>query len=185
MRLKKIDALKKNMTKTPVSFKEDWDFDFSIYEEEEKRSVEHVKSIFKQNKPRVTNLKSKYSPSLLQLESLENIRTKISQYGILVASYSQDIQDLWNLYGALNEYWARIHDIYGSLIIRDVDKINSEARAMLFKAQKQDVISYSVHKKLLFLRDSIYMLAQRSNLGLEVERAGGTYHNKAKAGVIE
>lgn len=163
---------------------EDWDFDFSMYEEEEKEQ-EMLESIKKAKKPRITNLKSKYSPSLMELESISNIKIKVSEKAIQVASFSQDIKDLWDLFGCLNEYWARIHDIFGSVVINEIKSWEKFIFKKLIKAQKSDSIPYTTHKALLNYRDKIYMLAQRTNLGLEVDRAGRGARSKAAKGMIE
>ena len=164
---------------------EDWSFNFGIYENEEKRTQE-LQSLKTIKKPRVTGLRSKFSPSMMELESLERIKDSISEYGIKVASQSQDIQDLWKLYGCLDEYWARIHDVFGTIILNEILEVKKECLIRLNKAEtKGGIIDYSVHRSLLRLRDRIYIAAQRSNLGLEVEKTTFSHYDKAQKGITE
>ena len=162
---------------------ENWDYDFSAYEEEENQQDKQSQNI--KEKPAITGLRSKYSPSMMQLESLEAIRTKISMYGINVSSRSQDINELWSLYGCLNEYWARIHDIFGSQLNKEVTDLQVECYTLLLEAEQESVIDYSVHLKLLDLRNMIYIIAQRNNLGLEVEKSSFSHFDKAKKGITQ
>jgi len=162
---------------------ENWDYDFSAYEEEENQQDKQSQNI--KEKPAITGLRSKYSPSMMQLESLEAIRTKISMYGINVSSRSQDINELWSLYGCLNEYWARIHDIFGSKLNTEVENLQVECYTLLLEAEQESVIDYSVHLKLLDLRNMIYIIAQRNNLGLEVEKSSFSHFDKAKKGITQ
>jgi len=162
---------------------ENWDYDFSAYEEEENQQDKQSQNI--KEKPAITGLRSKYSPSMMQLESLEAIRTKISMYGINVSSRSQDINELWSLYGCLNEYWARIHDIFGSQLNTEVKNLQVECYTLLLEAEQESVIDYSVHLKLLDLRNMIYIIAQRNNLGLEVEKSSFSHFDKAKKGITQ
>lgn len=163
---------------------EDHDFDMSRYEREESK-IDTLESIKKPNKPRITNLRSKYSPSLMELEALSNIKVKISQFAIKVGAFSQDIEDLTNLYGCISEYWARMHDIFGSVIIDEVNQIQKRCRKALRKAMRNPNIDFSVHRLLLYYRDKVYMLAQRTNLALEVEKTSFGQYEKAKKGMIE
>jgi len=176
--------LKKVQKKEKLTAEEDWNFDFSLYKNEEKRA-EELQSVKKLNKPRITGLRSKFSPSAMQLESLEQIRAKISMYGIRVAARSQDINDLWKLYGCLDEYWARIHDIYGTVILKEIQDLKKKCFNKLRIAEKESTIPYEAHAQLLMLRNRIYIAAQRANLGLEVEKTSFSHYDKARKGIIE
>lgn len=184
MKLKKKTQEQKAPQKKSVEAEEDYDFDFSIYEDEEKKA-DSLQSIKKLNKPRITGLRSKFSPSMMQLESLEAIRTKISVYAIKVAARSQEIHELWKLYGCLDEYWARIHDIYGTVILKEIVELKQKSYQKLVEADQQSQIGYDVHELLLTLRDRIYIAAQRANLGLEVEKTSFSHYDRAKKGIIE
>jgi len=101
---------------------EDYNFDMTEYEEEDQKNI--VNSIYdKSNKPAITNLKSKFSCGQFELEALSTIKNEISKYGIKVASASNEIKDLWTFYGCCNEYWARIHDIFGTVNINEINHI--------------------------------------------------------------
>jgi len=177
MKLKKVNQQSQ-------SSDDNWDFDFSLYEKEEEQA-ESLQSLKKLSKPRITGLRSKFSPSMIQLENIEAIRTKISSYGIKVAARTQDINDLWKLYGCLDEYWARIHDIYGTIIINEINTLKTICFGKLIKAEEQSTINYNMHILLLTLRDKIYIAAQRANLGLEVEKSNFSHYDKAKKGITE
>jgi len=185
MKLKKRSQPTPQQERKPSSKDEDWDFDFSLYEKEEKKA-EELQSVKKLNKPRITGLKSKYSPSMMELESLEKIKDRISLYGIKVAAQSQDINDLWKLYGCLDEYWARVHDIFGTIILNEINKYKKNCLAKLRKAEKEGgFIPYETHMSVLNLRNRIYIATQRANLGLEVEKTSFSHYDKAKKGIVE
>lgn len=159
-------------------------FDFSSYEKDAKDDQELI-SLKKKKKPRVTNLKSKYSPGEFELENLSQIKLQISKFSIRVASNTDSLRDLWDLYGCLNEYWARIQDIFGSLIINDVKKIQNMCYKSLIASEKTADIERKLYRRLLYLRDTIYMIAQRHNLSIEVEKSSKGFFEKAKKGIIE
>jgi len=163
---------------------EDWEFDFSIYEKEDK-DQESIFSVKKDKKPRVTFFRSRFSPSSFELENLSQIKLKISEFSIRVASQTQDINDLWKLYGCLNEYWARIHDIFGKQIIDEINEIKDICVKQLRKYNKENNIPYELHDYLLYFRDKLYMLSQRVNLSIEVERSNNSFYKKAKDSIVQ
>ena len=150
-----------------------WEFDFSIYEKEEKqeRRLINVKTI---KRSPITSRVSKFSSSILELDSLQNLKTQISMKAIKVAAYTQNIQDLWDMYGCLNEFWARIHDIFGYLAINEVKGWQRVIEKNLLVAEKRDRIPFTVHRSMLRFRDVIYVYAQRINLGLQVNKKYGS-----------
>lgn len=183
MKLKKKQP-KPQPSKPTEEEEEEYDFDFSIYEQEENKT-EELQSLKKLNKPRITGLRSKFNISTEELESLLALKNRISQYGIKVASRTQDMSDLWGLYGCLDEYWARIHDIYGTVILTEVDTLKKMCYDKLIKADEENQIPYQVHELMLKLRNRIYIAAQRIGLGLEVEKTSFGHNEKAKKGIIE
>lgn len=180
--------LKKHINKKTSLLKDetetDWDFDFKIYEKEEKKESE-TKSIIKDNKPRITGLVSKYGASIETITLLINVRTTLSEKSIKVAGRSDDIKDLWEFYGCINEAFAIIKDIWGTLVIEEIRKIDNVILKQLLEAQKHSVIPNILYKNLLVYRDKIYMLIQRSKLGLEVEKIRGSHFDKARKGIVE
>ena len=162
----------------------DWDFDFSIYENKEKEA-EKITTLKKDNKPKVLNLKSRYSPWSSELDGLSIIKLQISKYGIRVASNTQDINDLWKMFGCLNEFWARIHDIHGQTIIDDMQQISDNCLELLNQANTETHIPYTTHQELLHYRNMIYRVCQRTNLAIEVDIGNTTIHGKAQKGIIE
>jgi len=162
---------------------EDWTFDFSIYEHEEKKNQEL--NTLKQDKPKITGLRSKYSPSMLEIENITQIKVKISEYAIKTASRTQNIQDLWKLYATINEYWSKIHDIFGTIIINEIKIIDKACLQLLQHSEQKNTIHPKTYKYLLYYRDKIYMIGQRANLGLEVENTTHSYYSHAKKGLVE
>ena len=163
---------------------EDWDFDFSEYVNEEKQTEDNITSIT-DKKPRTSNYMSKYSASIETIQLLVNIRTTLSDKAIAVASRNGDMKDIRDLYGCLNEAWAIIKDIYGSLIITEINRLDVVIVKNMAVAQKKSQIPEKLYDQLLFYRDKIYMLIQRSKLGFEVEKNRGSAFQKAKSGMIE
>lgn len=163
---------------------ENWDFDFSIYEREEKLTEDSLTSIT-DKKPRTSNFMSKYGASIETIQLLTNIRTTTSDKAIAVASRSGDMKDIRDLYGCLNEMWAILKDIYGSLIITEINVLDSVIVKNMKLAQKKSHIPDKLYDQLLLYRDKIYMLIQRAKLGFEVEKNRGSAFQKAKAGMVE
>lgn len=181
MKLKKKTPKKEEVT---TKAEEDWNFNFEMYEREENKA-EELQSLKKISKPRITGLRSKFNISTEELESLLSLKNRISQYGIKVASRTQEMNDLWGLFGCLDEYWARIHDIYGTVILREVEDLQKICYDQLVEVESENQIPYEVHTLLLQLRNRIYIAAQRIGLGLEVEKTNYGYNDKAKKGIIE
>lgn len=163
---------------------EDWNFDFSMYEREEKISEDNITSIT-DKKPRISNYMSKYGASIETIQLLVNIRTTLSDKAIKVASRTGDMKDIRDLYGCLNEAWAIIKDIYGSNIINEIDNLDCVIVKNMMVAQKKSQIPDKLYDQLLLYRDKIYMLIQRSKLGFEVEKNRGSAFGKARAGMVE
>lgn len=162
---------------------EDYDFDFDRYKKEEKKDTQ-LKSIT-DKKPRITGLRSKYSASVETIQLLISVRTNLVEKAISCASRTDDIKELWEFYGCINEAWAIIKDIYGSIIIDEVENKDKEILKYLLYAQKKSFIPDKLYVLLLDYRDKVYLLIQRINLGLEVEKKYGSHYEKAKKGIIE
>jgi len=162
---------------------EDWDYDFSMYETTEAEEKD-TPSIHKDNKPTQSSIKAKWSPHNLELERLEQVKLRISQLSMKVAANTQDLKDLWDFYGALDEYWASIHDLYGTIIIAEVKDMKETIIKKLMLAEKRpDSINYDLHRNLLFFRDKMYMLAQRKRLAFDIEIGFG--QTSAERGMIQ
>ena len=163
---------------------EDWDFDFSEYKEEEKITEDNLTSIT-DKKPPVTNYRSKYGASLENIGLLVNIRTTLSEKAIAVASRSGDMKDIKDLYGCLNEAWAIIKDIYGSLVLDEINNLDKVILKNIRMAEMKSHIPEILYEQLLRYRDKLYVCIQRAKLGFEVEKGGGSAFNKAKKGMVE
>lgn len=162
----------------------DWDFDFTRYEHEEKLTEDSLTSIT-DKKPRISNYMSKYGASIETIQLLTNMRTTASDAAIKVASRSGDMKDIRNLYGCLNEMWAIIKDIYGSAILNEINNLDRVIVKNIQIAQKKAIIPDKLYEQLLLYRDKIYMLIQRAKLGFEVEKSRGSAFQKARKGMIE
>ena len=171
-------------TPTPTD-EEDYDYDLSIYEEEEKEEVAlNTLEDIKANKPRITNLKSKYGNSIQELESLQGIKAEITKYAIKVGSDTEESKDLWMLYSCLGEYWSKIKEIFGTDLQKDIEKLQKEAYELLKKHANRNEQNYLINEKLLKLRDEIYLISQRAGLGLEVEKIH-SFRSEARRGIVE
>jgi len=162
---------------------EEWDFDFSIYEQED-QDEEQVESIVNLPRPKITNIRSKWNNTEAELERLAELNVLISRYSIKVASYTQDKPALWKYYGLLDEFWESIRNIFGDVINSEVNKLRKNCRDLL-KKEYQKIIPEEIHEKLLKFRSIVYRLKQVSNLGLQVERIGRSGYSKTKRRIVE
>jgi len=171
-----------------IKEEKEWEkeFKFDQYDDEETAEENPLQSIEEDNKPVWSNLRSRYSPHFMELERIERIKLQVSKLAIRAARNTQDISELWDFYGCLNEYWASWKDIYGYRIIGEMDQMFEVAWKQLLK-YNDDVerIPPQIHKYLLKIRDKCYMLAQRKNLGFELDFSRSTISGKGQKGIIQ
>jgi len=166
--------------------KKTFNFDFSIYEDrEDEFNIVLSDSIRKLKREVVTTHKSKFSPGAQELEKISLIRIEMSKLAMKVASNTQDINILWKFYGCMNEYWANIKDVFGRINYYEIEKM-LEILVKIMDKYKDGYLPYDkVHKQFLKVRDYIYILAQRKNLGFETEKQNRSYQSKARRGIVQ
>lgn len=154
---------------------------FDMYREDlEQNGNKEIQSVIKPNRGSgYTSWRSKFSPGEFELQALSNIKLRISDFSIKVAANTQEIDELWDLYGCINEYWARIKPIFGAKIYDEIGDLDKE---LLNKLQDSNInLKYNnMHKKLLYYRDKVYLAAQMINLGIETEQKSNTAHSQAR-----
>jgi len=176
----KTKSDRKKGTKTPpfraksakrIEEKENFDFDFSIYEQDEDQEDKYIDNIIKQkdNIVNITTRRSKYSMGIDELKQLAELSFVMKKYGIKVEERRQDIKELWKLYGAISEFWACIRDIFGKLTIDEISTYQEIAYKAL-KKHKSGRIDFSVHEKLLDFRKIVYRARYFINLSIETEK---------------
>lgn len=162
---------------------EEWDFDFSVYEHEDK-GEEIIESIKNLKRPNVTGVRSRFSNGHAELERLADINKLISAYAIKVAARTQDLHILWKFYGLLDEFWESMRNIYGQSVNNEIEDSKKEC-VNLLKKHENGEIPYSVHEKFLYLRGMIYRLKQLGNLGFEIDKIHNSSFFKAKRNITQ
>ena len=163
-------------------------FDFDRYEEDGKEDTPEMVSLKKDNKPRITGIKSRYSPHFLELERLMQIKVEISKRSYKIAGNSQEIPEIWEFYGLLNEFWITIKDMYGTMIIEEIESFKKKLVHRLVDLNRKGGVSgidYSIHEQLLYFQEKLYLLAQRKNLGFEIDIRPGTSFGRAQNKIVE
>jgi len=161
---------------------EDYDFDFSMYEREEKQHSEL--NVFAINKPKVSSLKSRYSNGELSLNRLAEIDNLMTKYSIKTGCYEQDINMLRKFKSIMDEYWENINSMVGQYHVDQINQIKKKCTLILVK-QYPARIPYSVHHNLLFYRKCIYNLRQFLNLGIEVEFRRNSVYSNARDNIVQ
>jgi len=161
---------------------EDYDFDFSIYEQEEDAETKQIDDYIKMgdNPQNITLRRSKFSMGQTELDQLANVSNQMKIYGIKVESRTQAITDLWRFYGLLSEFWSCIRNVFGKHTIKELDRLQKAAYDAL-KSHKYGRIDYSIHEKLLAFRKILYRSRQYINLSFEIERTYRGEYAKAEA----
>jgi len=172
------------ITRKSESSQEDYDFDFSEYEQEQQEEQIRTTKDFTEKKPKISNLKSMYSPSELELQALQDIKIKISEYAIEVAAQTDETKILWYLHACLYEYWSKIRDLEGRYIIKEMDQEFKTMAKWLRTTNEGGKIDPRIRDKLLSIKDKVYTIAQYKGLGLAV-KVTGTQYDKAKRSITE
>ena len=163
---------------------EDYDFDFSAYEEEGEDQEIADDTIV--DKPRSENAKwkSRFSMTEFDLERLADIKKTCSKYCIQVESFTQEVSTLWRLFGILGEMWEIIRNLYSNRINKEVGSVKARCELLLFE-HMEGRIPVKVHKNLLYWRSLMYRLMQISNLSFESERVQGGKFYKTRRKITE
>jgi len=158
------------------------DYDFSIYDDGESVDEEILSDLSKPH-PRIKALRSRFSNGEAELMRLSELGILISKYAIKVESRTQEINELWQFFGVLNEFWESIKNIFGSNVMDDISEIKNKCRELLDNSGER--IEDKVHNNLLFYRSQLYRLKQQRNLGFEVEKMSGGTYQRAKKSIVE
>ena len=161
---------------------EDYDFDFSRYEQEEKQHSEL--NVFAINKPKVSSLKSRFSNGELSLNRLAEIDNLMTKYSIKTGCYEQDINMLRKFKAIMDEYWENINSMVGQYHVDQINQIKKKCTIILVK-NYPGTIPYMVHHNLLFYRKCVYNLRQFLNLGIEVEFRRNSVYSNARDNIIQ
>ena len=161
---------------------EDYDWDFSHLEQETKNDKpEGVESIINKKTKLITGLRSKFSNGEASLKQIDEIGKYVSKLAITVDSRTKDLTILWKYFSALYELWSWIKNIYGSLIINEMNELFKICEVTLINCNKDKKIEQNVYSRLRFVKNKLYALRQFSNLGFEVQRIhNGKYENAKK-----
>ena len=161
----------------------DWDFDFSMYDQEES-DEETIDSLKKLDRPRITGYRSRFSNGEAELEKQAQLSVWISKYSVIVAARTQDVPTLWKFYALLDEFWENIRNLSGSFINKEMNAIKKRCR-LLIKKYENTKIPEEVHNNLLYFRSRIYQIKQYNNLGFEIEKVNKSIYNKAKRKITQ
>jgi hypothetical protein len=150
---------------------DDFEFDFSIYEEKDKEEEATEKSIFSKRE-RINNIKSRFNNSGSLFVNLGILERDLIRTGTKISRYSQDLNELWEFYAIVNEYWEYIKGLYSQITIDEIIKIKAICLNLLKECKNKNVIDDKVHNNLLFFRSKVLDLAQLKNFRFECERYG-------------
>ena len=148
--------------------KEEWNFDFSEYEEEENKNIERAESIVNLQRARISPYRARFSNWEQVYMNLGNIERDVSKKAILVAANSQKVSDLWDFYAIINEYWENIKDMFGGVIHSELAIVKRNCVKLLQK-YRDGKIPYKVHAYLMSFRGYVFRLAQMGNLRFDVD----------------
>lgn len=163
---------------------ENYDYDFSIYEGESEEGEIDIGEYISFKKPLITNVRSRWNNGQNELDKLSEIGIKVSEVGIKIASRTQETKFIWLYYGLLDELWSNIKPICGELLCRQILKQKKKC-LVLIERSNDGKIEHIVHNNLLFLRDMIYTVKQRMNLGLDIEKFKGGVYGKARRTIVQ
>lgn len=167
---------------------ENYEFDMSLYKdgiEEEGDELTYQEYVIKFGEKEFNRAYAKWSPHDLELESITQIKTNASKYGIAVESFSDNINDLWKHLGCLGEYWARIKYVCNKYDRDRVDEQIGYCRLLLIKNKNKPAIPDGVYLHLLKLRDMIYRFAQMKNFGFSIGTASTSPWARAEKQIIK
>jgi len=162
---------------------ENWDFDFSQYEEDYKKQEEEAESVHAP-KPLITGYRSRFSMGEYELERLSQLKNYSSKYAILVQARSQNITELWKFYAVLEEIWDIISPIFGTVIEDEITDIKIKCRDLLMR-YGNGKIPDKVFNYLRHLKKEIYRLMQMYNLGFEVDKVSSSQYQSAKRKITQ
>ena len=162
----------------------DWDFDFSLYDDQDKSDmVSQLRGLQEKNTIAINIYRKKFADFENDNERLAQLKTKMSAYSIKVEARTQDIQMLWGLYGALSEGWDLISPIIGQLHYDQITSVKCRCLKLITQ-HKGGRIPGKVHNNLLFYKKIFYKLMQITGFGFPVEKVG-SFRSHAEGKIIQ
>lgn len=163
---------------------ENYDYDFTLYDEDEQDKESVIESMSKYERPKIMGLRARFSNGQATLDRLALLMQHCSELGIKIGSYTDNKSELWEYYGTLGEIWRLIRNMFGKVINDEIITIQKRCRLMLLAYADNDVIPMKVHNNLLYWCDGLYRLAQKVNLSFEVEKIS-SQSSRAKRMIVE
>lgn len=168
---------------TEEEMKEDYDFDFSMYEDENEEH-EVINSLHEDNLPQIMAVRSRYSLGIQEIERIAELKIILTKYSIKVSSRTQDIPTLWKMYGILDEMWSTIEWMHGKYLHGEMNEIKKRCKHLL-ETYRNGQIPPKVHNNLLYFKKQIYRLLHFGNLGLECDKINKHFLNRTKRKIVE
>jgi len=155
-----------------------------MYDDAENDETERIESILQHKPARYTGLRSRFSNGEAELTRLAELGALMSRYAIKIESNTQDVNELWQFLGILNEFWESIRNVLGSNVQDEINTIKQNCRELLLESQ-DGTIPIKVHNNLLYYRTQLYKLRQSLNLSFEVEKIARGDYARAKKSIVQ
>jgi len=130
---------------------------------------------------RMSLYKSKYSLSEAVTEILGSLRSDISKYAAKLESGIATTPDIKTLLGLLNETWAHIQHMNGTLVSLKIKKYKKSCRKLILNYGHRAIPEKEL-PKILNYRDYLYKILAFNNLSIEIESKRTS--NKLKERII-
>lgn len=160
-----------------------WEFDFDVYGDDEEDTQEE-KPIADQQRPSISGLRARFSGGQLFQEKFAEIEMQVTKWSIKVGARTQDINDLWQFFSIVAEYWDNIRNTYGSLDNNKMIKIKNKCVELMEK-YSTGIIPKEVHNNLLYFKSTVYRTAGFGNFRFEVERYSRSGRAQAKRKIMQ
>jgi len=161
----RFDKLKKKSKIIPNSKEKEIDFDEEYYKEETEEQETETESVLNKGYKNFIKRKSRLSPHIEELAVITQIRSNIHKYAVRVERFTQDIEDLWQMYSLIGTYWSCVRPLCGQTPRKEIKKYQNECLLLIEENMKAIKIDRNAHKRLIFLRDLVFDLAQTKGLG--------------------
>ena len=162
---------------------EDWTFDFDIYGDDEK-TEEEDKAIALQKRPIISGLKARFSSGQQFQEKFAEMEMQVTKWSIKVGARTQDINDLWQFFSIVSEYWDNIRNTYGSLDNDNMIKIKRNC-VDLMEEHSTGAIPSKVHNNLIYFNSTVYRTAGLGNFRFEVEKYSRGVRSQARRKIMQ
>lgn len=160
------------------TFEEDYDFDFSQYEDDSKDD----NIIIEKERSKTNLLRSKWALTKQMMEIMGELRGEIAVLASDVEAGTQDITLIKRFLGKLNEAWALIKPMQGEQAFNKIESIKTQCWEYIM-GYSTKTLPREIQLYFLEYRDELYKLLAYGNLSFEVERTGGG--SSAKKMIVE